>query len=145
MPEVLIASDGPWLRQEVGSVLMGTDITVREVTTGEAVVAAVRQKRPDLVIVDSSIGHMGGMAVTLDLRLEASGGRLDSVPVLMLLDRRADVFLAKRSDADGWLVKPLDPIRIRKAVKALIAGGVYHDDSYKPTPDVARIAPEAAV
>ena len=29
----------------------------------------------------------------------------------MLLDRDADVFLARRSDADGWLVKPLDAFR----------------------------------
>ena len=52
----------------------------------------------------------------------------------MLLDRRADVFLARRSGAEGWLLKPLDPIRLRRAVAALLAGGTYHDDSYLPSP-----------
>ena len=55
---------------------------------------------------------MGGMATCMDLRLEESGGRLPHVPVLMLLDRRADVFLARRAGADGWVVKPLDSIRL---------------------------------
>ena len=38
----------------------------------------------------------------------------------MLLDRRPDVFLARRSGAEGWLVKPLDPIRLRRATAALL-------------------------
>ena len=54
---------------------------------------------------------MGGMAVTMALRLDESAGMLPHVPVLMLLDRRADVHLARRSGADGWLIKPLDPLR----------------------------------
>ena len=33
----------------------------------------------------------------------------------MLLDRRPDVFLARRSGAEGWMVKPLDPLRLRRA------------------------------
>ena len=33
----------------------------------------------------------------------------------MLLDRRADVHLAKRSAADGWLIKPLDPLILQRA------------------------------
>jgi DNA-binding NarL/FixJ family response regulator len=51
---------------------------------------------------------------------------------LILLDRRADVFLARRSAAEGWLVKPLDPIRIRRASRAVLEGGTFHDESYKP-------------
>lgn len=84
------------------------------------------------MILDLQIGNMGAMATCLDLRLEESGGRLDHIPVLMLLDRRPDVFLARRSEAEGWLVKPLDPIRLRKAIRALLAGGTYHDESYRP-------------
>jgi DNA-binding response OmpR family regulator len=77
---------------------------------------------------------MGAMAVCMELRLEASYGALPHIPVLMLLDRRADVFLAKRSGAEGWVVKPLDPIRLRRAVTALLAGKEFHDDSYLPQP-----------
>ena len=81
---------------------------------------------------------MGGMAVTMALRLDASSGRLPHVPVLMLLDRVADVHLARRSGADGWLVKPLDPLRLRRAVRAVVAGGTYHEGL--PAPDLVTVA-----
>src|SRR6202021_4280547 len=97
---------------------------------GPAVMVEVAEDLPDLVIVDLQMGNMGGMAVCLELRLEASYGNLPHVPVLMLLDRRPDVFLAKRSGAEGWLVKPLDPLRLRKATAALLDGGTYFDHSY---------------
>ena len=45
----------------------------------------------------------------------------------MLLDREADVFLARRSDADGWLIKPIDAFRLRKAANPLLDGGTYHE------------------
>jgi DNA-binding response OmpR family regulator len=61
------------------------------------------------------------------LHLEAGAGRLPRVPVLMLLDRAADVFLARRSDADGWMIKPIDAFRLRKAATALLEGGTYHE------------------
>jgi DNA-binding response OmpR family regulator len=132
VPEVMIVSDAEWVRREVVASLPGRDVSVREVMRGAAVRGAVAERRPDLVIVDLQVGKMGGMAVCLDLRLEQSAGRLPHVPVLMLVDRRADVFLARRSGAEGWLVKPLDPIRISRAVRALLAGGTYHDEAYRP-------------
>jgi DNA-binding response OmpR family regulator len=54
------------------------------------------------------------------------------VPVLFLLDRRPDVFLARRAEAEGWLVKPLNPIRLRKAIQAVLTGQRYEDDSLRP-------------
>lgn len=116
------------------------DVSIREVDSGAAAVAAVEEQEPDLAILDFQIGNMGAIAVTLELRLEESADRLDHVPVLVLVDRRPDVFLARRSDAEGWLVKPLDPIRVRKAVTALLAGGTYYDDSYLPVPVVSAAA-----
>jgi len=134
VPRVLLVSDAPWVREEVRSVIVSPDVTVDEIAQGAAVRAAVEDAAPDLVILDLQIGNMGGMAVCLDLRLEEGAGRLPHVPVLMLLDRRADVFLARRSDAEGWLVKPLAPIRLGKAVRALLAGDTFHDEAYKPQP-----------
>jgi DNA-binding NarL/FixJ family response regulator len=82
---------------------------------------------------------MGGMAICLDLHLEESGGRIPHVPVVILLDRRPDVFLARRSAAEGWLVKPLDPLRIRRAVQAVLDDGTFYDESYKPLPLAADL------
>lgn len=134
MARILVASDAPSVRAEIASTVRGADTEVREVPSGPEVLRAVRESPPDLVVVDMQMGNMGGMAVCLELRLEESYLDVPHVPVLMLLDRRPDVFLARRSGAEGWLVKPLDPIRIRRATRALLAGGTYHDESYKPVP-----------
>ena len=131
---ILVASDAPTLRADVEAVISGPDIEVRAVTSGPEVVAFVAEESPDLLIVDMQMGNMGGMAVCLELRLQESYDALDHVSVLMLLDRRPDVFLARRSDAEGWLVKPLDPLRLRRAVAALLDGGTFADDSFTPVP-----------
>jgi len=34
-------------------------------------------------------------------------------------------------------VKPLDPIRLRKAATALVGGGTFHDESFQPVPVLA--------
>jgi len=70
---------------------------------------------------------MGAMAVTMDLRLDHSDGRAPNVPVLMLLDRLADVHMARRSGAQGWLIKPLDSLRLRRAANAITSGDVWHE------------------
>ena len=131
VPDVIIVSDSAPVRAEVRSALAeGT--TVHELTRGAQLLPAVREFLPDLVVIDLQVGKMGGMAATLDIRLEEGAGRLPHVPFLMLLDRRPDVFLARRSQADGWLVKPLDAIRLGRAVSAILGGGTYHDPSYLP-------------
>ena len=129
---ILVASDAPSVRAEVTAIAKTPDITIREARSGPEVMAEVADSLPDLVVVDLQMGNMGGMAVCLELRLAATYGSLEHVPVLMLLDRRPDVFLARRSGAEGWVVKPLDPIRLRRAVTALLDGGTYYDESYQP-------------
>ena len=138
MPDVVLAADAAWVVDEVRGVLSDPGDTVRVVGAGELVLPEVVDDKPDLVILDLQIGNMGAMAACMELRLEESGGRIDHVPVLLLLDRRPDVFLARRTEAEGWLVKPLDPIRLRKAVRALIAGGSFEDPSQRP-PTVAGL------
>ncbi len=142
--DVLIATDSPNVRDEVRAVLGARDYTVRSVNSGPLVVAAVREQTPDLVVCDFQVGNMGGMAITQELRLEESGGRLEHVAVLLLVDRRPDVFLARRTEADGFLVKPLDPIRLRRAITAILDGGTYEDVSYRPAESQAGRPAESA-
>ena len=141
MAEVLVASDARWVVEAITASLSSVDDTVREVSRGQDVLPAVAEQAPDIAIIDLQIGRMGGMATCLDLRLEEGAGRLPHVPVLMLLDRRPDVFLARRANADGWLVKPLDSLRVRKAITTVLEGGTYKDDSYRPVTVVPAAAP----
>ncbi len=89
-------------------------------------------RRPDLAILDMQIGSMGAVATCLDLHLEAGAGRLPPVPALILLDRRADVFLARQCGAEGWLLKPIDPLRLGKAVETLLGGSRFEDETHRP-------------
>ena len=141
MAEVLVASDAKWIVEEVTAALSSVDDTVREVTSGAEVLPAVAEHAPDIAVIDLQIGRMGGMATCLDLHLEEGAGRLPHVPVLMLLDRRPDVFLARRARAEGWLVKPLDALRLRKAITTVVDGGTYEDDAYRPVTVVPAAAP----
>ncbi|HTW99739.1 MAG TPA: response regulator [Acidimicrobiales bacterium] len=137
MAKLLLVSDARTILDELSAALDDGEQEIRELYSGEAVRASVAADPPDIVVADCQIGNMGGIAVCLDLKLEESGGRLPYLPVLVLLDRRADVFLARRSGAEGWLVKPLDPLRLRRAAKALLDGGTYEDESYRPVPTLA--------
>ena len=93
-----------------------------------AKVSAGSRERPfDIGILDLQIGSMGGIAVAMAQRLDESTDLVPKIPLLVLLDRFADVHLARRSGAEGWLVKPLDPLRLRRAVRTVIGGGTFHE------------------
>lgn len=129
---MLLVSDLASLRRELETMLAGPDIFIEEASTGLETIERVKRGDVDLVIVDLQVGAMGGMAITMELRNLESYGGADAVSVLMLLDRRPDVFLARRSGADGFVVKPLDPQRMRSAVRALLRGEGYEDESLRP-------------
>jgi DNA-binding response OmpR family regulator len=122
---ILIATDEQWVVNEVVAALDSPSTTFEIVSNGRHVWRAVAAQTPDIAILDMQVGSMGGMAITMDLRLDQSDGRLPKVPVLMMLDRVADIHMARRSGADGWTIKPLDSLRLRKAVNEIAAGGCY--------------------
>lgn len=122
MTEVLIATDADAVFDEVDAALADETTHVVRVRSGAAVAEIVAESSTDLVVLDLQIGNMGGIATCIHLRNEAGDGRLPQVPVLMLLDRQADVFLARRSGAEGWVVKPLDAFRLRRAATAILEG-----------------------
>jgi DNA-binding response OmpR family regulator len=120
MAKVVVAADGKWIRDQVRTALASSDTEVVEVTRGQDVRAAVAEHAPDLVVLDMQIGNMGGVATAIDLHLESDAGRVPDSRILLLLDREADKFLAKRADADAELVKPLDAGTLRRTMKRLL-------------------------
>jgi CheY-like chemotaxis protein len=119
---ILLATDAQWVLNEVVAALGSPETSFTVCSNGRDVTAAVTARTPDLAVLDCQIGSMGGFAVTMDLRLDETGGRLPHIPVLMLLDRDADAQLAKRSGADKWLVKPLNALTLRRTAHSLVAG-----------------------
>ena len=120
MATVLVAADGAWIRNQVRTALTGPDLELIEVDRGQLVRDIVASRQPELVVLDLQIANMGGVAVAIDLHLEASADRAPNVPILLLLDREHDRFLAKRAAADAELVKPIDPGTLRRTVKRLL-------------------------
>jgi len=138
---ILLATDADWIVDEVTAALGGPETSFTVVREGRLVAGLVGERRPDLVITDLQVGTMGGMAITMSLRLDASAGTLPHVPVVMLLDRAADVYLAQRSDAEAWLVKPLDALRLQRAARAAVAGERY-TEGVTATSEPAPVAGE---
>jgi DNA-binding response OmpR family regulator len=50
----------------------------------------------------------------------------------MLLDRQADVHLAKRCAADAYLVKPLNPLSLKRAARAILASAIVPEEPDEP-------------
>ncbi|MDO8391351.1 MAG: response regulator [Actinomycetota bacterium] len=129
---ILVATDADHVVNAVTDALSGPHTSFTICREGRLVSGLVSERTPDLVVLDLQIGSKGGMAVTMDLRLDESSGNLPTVKVLMLLDRQADVHLARRSAADAWLVKPFTPLDLKRAVR----GVLYPPDV---TAEVARV------
>jgi DNA-binding response OmpR family regulator len=143
VPTILLATDADWILEEIDAALAGDSTNVYRVRAGIDVLQAITQLTPDLVIIDEQIGNMGGIATCMAIR-NAEG--MDAIPitaVLLLLDRAHDVFQVQRCDADGYLVKPLDSLRLRKAANALLAGEAYADPITLGSGDAANLAFQA--
>ena len=139
---ILIATDASWVVDDITAALGADGVTFTVCSEGRVVADQVAERLPDLAILDLQIGSMGGMAVTMSLRLDESADTLPHVPVLMLLDRKADLHLARRSGAEGWLIKPLDALRLKRAASAIMNGGTYTEGI--PVPEVPTVDPAEA-
>jgi DNA-binding response OmpR family regulator len=127
--DVLIATDADWIYDEVDAALADDESRVVRVRTGREVSAAVDQVQPGLIVLDLQIGNMGGIATALNLEQEFEDRDTLRPPILLLLDRPADVPLARRTGIEGWMVKPLDSFRLRRAARALLADDTYQEPS----------------
>jgi CheY-like chemotaxis protein len=124
---ILVATDADWVLEELRAALEEPGTTFTLCRSGREVARAVAARKPDVALLDLQMGSMGGIAVAMQQRLDESVGAAPRVPLVLLLDRAADLHLAKRSGADGWLIKPLDALRIRRAVRAVTSGGTVQE------------------
>lgn len=114
MPKALLVSDTPWVVNEVVASLSvgGWEVEATDDPTQAATKAA--EGGVDAVIVDMQVQSMGGMAVIRDIRAAFQKGPRPRT--VLLLDRSADSFLAKRAGADAWVIKPFQDAELRAAV-----------------------------
>ncbi len=121
MVRVLLVDDDALVRAGLRMVLSSaTDIeVVGEAVDGVQALAAVREHRPDVVLMDIRMPQMDGITATAALR------RLDAPPeVIVLTTYQADeqVLGALRAGAAGFLVKHTPPADIVDAVRVVASG-----------------------
>ena len=121
MSKILVVADEPWILTDVRAALGEARYTITEINDPRAVAEAVIADPPDAVIVDFQVGSMGGMAVTRAVRDAFAGSEHSAPPVILLLDRDADAFLAGRSGAAAWVRKPFSSGDLRGAIDDSIA------------------------
>src|SRR5215218_2483749 len=93
-------------------------IRVLEVATQPAVISAMDAGGIDLAILDGEAAP-GGMGLCRQLKDEI----LRCPPILLLIGRADDAWLATWSRADGAVSHPVDPLRLPAAVAALLRSG----------------------
>lgn len=92
------------------------EIETFECATQAAVLSALDAGGFDLVILDGEAVPSGGMGVCRQIKDEI----YDCPPVLLLVGRRDDAWLATWSRADGVVTHPVDPVRLPRAAADLL-------------------------
>ena len=118
---VLLVDDDALVRAGLRIILSSAEDleVVGEADDGAGAVAAVREHRPDVVLMDIRMAEMDGITATAALR------RLDRPPqVIVLTTFQADeqVMSALRAGASGFLVKDTPPAEIINAVRVVASG-----------------------
>jgi DNA-binding response OmpR family regulator len=114
MSTILLVTDNDRVIDSVHSALTdpGTKI-IDERDSAQASHVAYTEE-VDAVLVDMRVGSMGAIAVTHAIRNAAVD--TDPIPVTILMDRDADVFLARRSGAAHWVKKSAPASELRRSV-----------------------------
>jgi DNA-binding response OmpR family regulator len=120
MPTILVVADTPWVKNDVHAALSLPGYEIRDHEDPRSLVEAVAEHQPDAVLIDLQVASMGGMAMARALKEAALAPDFPQIPVVLLLDRGADVFLARRAAADAWIKKPFDTEELRTTVNAVL-------------------------
>ena len=117
MPKILVVADTAWVRNDVHSALSEPGWELIDHDDPPTVPRVAHQNDVDAAVVDFQVKTMGGMAITRALKEAHQVDGIDPVPVVLLLDRSADAFLAKRAGAEGWVKKPFTAATLREALE----------------------------
>jgi two-component system, OmpR family, response regulator len=113
---ILIADDDPHIREVLAFALEKAGLCAHAVEDGEAALAAVAHRPPDLVILDINMPKMDGLEVCRRLRSSSD------IPILFLSSRddEIDRVLGIELGADDYVVKPFSPREVVARVMAIL-------------------------
>ena len=113
---ILVVDDDPKIAQLVRAYLEREGFAVASAGDGIAALAAVRQHRPRLIVLDVMLPELDGLSVARRVREESD------VPILMLSARGsvADRVHGIAEGADDYVTKPFSPAELVVRVKAIL-------------------------
>jgi two-component system response regulator MtrA len=111
---VLVVDDDTALAEMLGIVLRGEGIEPFFVFDGDKALAAFRETKPDLVLLDLMLPGTDGIDVCRQIRAESG------VPIVMLTAKSdtVDIVVGLESGADDYVVKPFKPKELVARVRA---------------------------
>lgn len=113
---VLVVDDDPALAEMLTIVLRGEGFDTAVVSDGTRALPAVRDLRPDVVLLDLMLPGMNGIDVCRAIRTESG------VPIVMLTAKSdtVDIVLGLESGADDYVVKPFKPKELIARIRARV-------------------------
>ena len=119
MAKILIADDDPILVEILRFRLEGAGHTVVIARDGEEGLEAIRDLRPDLVVLDSMMPVVTGPEVLAKIKSDPD---LSSIPVVMLTarDGEADIVAGLKAGAAEYLTKPFIPQELLVRISGLL-------------------------
>lgn len=120
MAHILLADDDPLLGELVQFKLEAHGHSVEIVGDGEAALAAIAARRPDLLILDSMMPAMSGPEVLQVLKASPATA---SIPIIMLTARKGqeNIVSALQAGADDYVTKPFMPEEFAARVQMVLA------------------------
>ena len=122
--EILLVDDHPLVRQRVRQIIEErAELAVMgELQNGLELLASFKKRLPQLIILDISMPHLGGIQAT---RLIKSSHPQVKVLILTLHNRREYVDRARKAGAEGYLLKDNVDEELVSAIETLRRGGTY--------------------
>ncbi len=115
---VLVVSDNPEVRDEL-EWAFAKDAEVIFALEARDAWRELRPKAPDVVVVDLQTGSAGGFSLTRQMKATPD---LAAIPVVILIDRIQDDWLARQAGGALSLVKPVAGRTVVAAVQELHLG-----------------------
>jgi cyclic di-GMP phosphodiesterase len=118
---LLIVDDDPGLLMLLRTTFEIIDLDVEEAQNAAQAEAQIRERRPDVIVLDVSMPGMSGLEFCRELK--ANPDRRD-IPVVILSGSETMEADAKRAGAEAFLEKPFSPLDLLGLVEQL-AGGLF--------------------
>jgi DNA-binding response OmpR family regulator len=119
MSQILVVEDDPDIAQLIGHYLEKGGHAVEFLSSGAAVMPALRRRPPDLVVLDLMLPELDGLMICQAMR---SDPQTAAIPVIMVTARgdEADRITGLELGADDYVTKPFSPKELAARVTALL-------------------------